>query len=181
MDLQDVLFNSGTKNLSGIKTRVYIAKYDDIETWPTWPDWSTADQDELAVLTGDFAMKAGKYFHQIYTTIEKGKIECDVEGGTDHGGWRNKVTIAYPQNNAEALGLAAYLTNGEFVVIVVEPATGKQRVIGNNYATGARRMEGKSSSGDALTADKGVGITFFDVANEPAPIYEGDIPLEDAS
>lgn len=174
MDVEDILFEGGSKNLSGIKTIAYWCKKSDIATFPNLPASPTA-LAELVTITDDFVFNEGKCFKQFYTTLEAGEIVSTREGPTDHGGWRNKATLAFPRNDSSGLGAAALATNGEFVIIVKEPATGNYRLIGNDYCTGARVMDGEAKSGKQLTESKGVVITFYDVANEPACIYTGEI------
>lgn len=177
VDVADVLFVAGTKNLSGIKTEAYWCKKSDIATFPTLPAVPTT-LGELVTIDDDFVFEDGKCWKKFYTTLEAGEIVSTREGPTDHGGWRNKATLAFPRNDSSGLGAAALSTNGEFVILVKEPATGYLRLIGNDYCTGARVMEGESKSGKQLTESKGVVITFYDVANEPACIYTGELQLE---
>lgn len=162
-------------NMAGISTIIYVIPTDAIDTYPTFNAISTPA--DAVTYVGNYGLKAGKFWHEMYSTKEMGELLGETDGATDGKFFRNKATGFYPRLNADGLGLATILKDTDCIVILKEVSgEGNHFVIGNKdipVTCSPSYNFGKSYSDEK-------GITFlFEAANcKPAVIYGGTIITE---
>jgi hypothetical protein len=166
------------KNMGGIPSKVYFADKEDIAVFPTLPS-NPADLDEIAVLTGDFQMKPGKKFHELYVTVDTSGLANEDQGEVDGMSFKPVLNIFHPGLGKEIQGFVSY-TNNRDMVFVAPDAEGVLRVVGSDLYPARKQAGDGANTGQAAADRKGVNLQFFSYGNTPAPIYEGTIPLTPA-
>ena len=131
MQLEDINFQIGSVNPSGISDEVYYTPKQYIDEWPTIQNdfENAATPAAYANYQGNFKMKANKVWNRLYTTQGKGKISWEYIGETDCKMVSNKASLSYPKLTDEIRAFAKYASNGDFVFLVKHD--GKFYVIGS--------------------------------------------------
>lgn len=177
MQLQDINFQIGSVNPSGISDEVYFTPKQYIDEWPTIENdfEAAATPAAYANLNGNFRLKSGKVWNRLYTTQGKGKIEWEYIGETDCKMVTNKATLSYPKLTDEARSFAKYASNGDFVFVVKHD--GKFFVIGSPDYRATLTPNG--DSGDAPGSAKGITINIECPDVTPLPVYTGELQFAD--
>lgn len=170
----DMLWADGEENMGGLKVIGYYALAADIETWPEFPESPATAADEVT-LEGNFTMKAGKYFHKFYSTMETGEVVDENQGEWDGQSFVNKATVFYPGTKVEALAFAKNANNSN-LVFIFEESTGQKRVIGSEAFPA--KVKPSVTTGKATADRKGMTVEIQSYSYTPAPVYSGVIPLE---
>lgn len=184
LNAKNILYPQGRLNPGGIAGFIYFAFEEDIDKYPAalTPDTETAATfDALgSVPAADpFVMKAGKYFHKLYCTLETGEVKFSMVGVRDSKSFENTVEISFPGNEAEMLGFIAASANRRLAVVVPEQ-NGKMRVIGHPKFP-AQLDTAEGTSGKAVADGRSTVLTIKASAGTPAPIYLAPVPLEPAA
>lgn len=181
LNAKNIMYPQGRLNPGGIAGFILYAFDEDIDSYPAalTADTETAltfDALGSIPVADPFVMKAGKYFHKIYCTLEMGEVKFGMVGVRDSKSFENTVEISFPGNEAEMLGFIAAAANRRMAVIVPEQ-NGKSRVIGHpNFPAQLDTAEG--TSGKAVADGRATVITIKAAAGTPAPIYLAPVPLE---
>ena len=179
MQLEDINFQIGSVNPSGISDEVYYTPKQYIDEWPTIQNdfENAATPAAYANYQGNFKMKANKVWNRLYTTQGKGKISWEYIGETDCKMVSNKASLSYPKLTDEIRAFAKYASNGDFVFIVRHDA--KYYVVGSPDYRATLTPNG--DSGDAPGSAKGVTVDIECPDVTPLPVYTGIIPLSDGT
>lgn len=177
-NFSDMTWADGEENMGGLKTIGYYALADDVDEWPTLPT-SPASAAEEVTLEGNFRMKSGKYWHKIYSTMETGKIDDEVQGEFDGQSFVNRAEIFYPGTKAAALAFAKQANNSNMVFILDEASGGNRRVIGTEAMPA--KVKPNFSTGQATADRKGMTLEIMGYNYTPAPLYDGVIELESST
>ena len=181
LNAKNIIYPQGKLNPGGIAGYIYYAFEEDIASYPEaiLVDTETATTFDALVtipLADPFVMKAGKYFHKLYCTLETGEVKFSMVGVRDSKSFENSVEISFPGNEAEMLGFLAAGANRRLAVAVPEQ-NGKVRVIAHpNFPAQIDTAEG--TSGKAVADGRATVITIKASSGTPAPICLAPIPLE---
>lgn len=178
VDLQDFI-QQDENNMGGLPNEIYVAKAEDVVTWPTLPNL-TGTQDAQAVLDGNFELKAGVNFKRIRVTLDTGALTSEEQGEIDGISYKHMVKIFKSGLHASDLGFLS-ITKNTGLVFIVPDANGKNFVVGSKKFPARRQTGGSTGTGEATTGRRGSEVTFFSYGNTPAPIYNGTIPGIDSS
>ncbi|HMM12477.1 MAG TPA: hypothetical protein PKE03_10325 [Bacteroidales bacterium] len=173
-------WNDGQINPSGIKTRVFYTPKTNIAQFPAITE-DPSTPAENVTLDGDFVMKAGKTFFELYSTQSKGKVMAEPIGEKDHKMFMNKGSFKFPDISDEAKSLAKQSANSNLVIVVLLPHEKENRavVIGEeDYDT---TVTIRAESGDAPGSEKGLFIEIEAPSTTPLPSYKGVIALPDGT
>lgn len=170
----DLTWSDGAKNMGGLKTIGYYALISDIETFPELPTNPSSAAEEVT-LDGSFVMKAGKYFHKLYTTMETSEIKDEVQGEIDGQSFKHSAEIFFPGTSTEALAFAANVNNSSMVFVFQEASGTNWRVIGS--VAFPARCKASFTTGKATADRKGMTMEIFSYGYTPAPLYDGVITL----
>ena len=170
--LANRLFEEGTRNMAGMRGRIFAAPASDVNQW-------TEPAAGATTLATDITCKTGKKFVEIYMTDETGQVEDQEVGEKDGGSWETTIEWWSPSIDEALLQLKANFANGGFVFIV-EDAQKVKRIVGSPELP-AYRVPDKVSTGKARKDRRGAGFKFMAPSPAPALIYTGDVPLTPAA
>ena len=175
--MDDIRFDIGSVNPSGVSSKVYFIPKNHIKRWP-----AIEDDFERALLTGNytgyngsFVLKQGCWWSRLYSTQGKGKVDWEFLGETDCKVVVNKASLSYPKLNDQGRAMAKYASNGDFVFVVKHDS--QYFVIGSRDYRATLTPNG--DSGDAPGSDKGIKLDIECPDTTPLPTYKGEIILED--
>jgi hypothetical protein len=166
-------------NMGGLPNEIYVAKAEDVATWPTLPNLTGA-QAAQAVLLGNFALKPGVAFRRVRVTLDTGMLNSEEQGETDGVSYKHMVKVFKSGLHESDLGFLS-VTKNTGLVFIVPDANNKKFVVGSQKFPARRQTGGTSGTGEGTTARRGSEVTFFSYGNGPAPIYNGTIPGIDDS
>lgn len=166
-------------NMGGLPNEIYVAKAEDVVTWPTLPNL-TGTQEQQAVATGDFVLASGKAFKKIRVTLDTGALTSEEQGEIDGVSYKHMVKVFKSGLHASDLGFLS-ITKNTGLVFVVPDANGTKFLVGSQKFPARRQTGGNSGTGEGTTGRRGSEVTFFSYGNTPAPIYNGFIPGIDDS
>ena len=172
-DIENVLWANGQNNDAGITMKAYYCLWSDIATFPA-VDIATAATDfaDMATITSPIVFKPTKAWKEIYATLEKGKLDCEMVGERDGKAFRNTATLSHPGNAPAAMGWAEFMKNSHAVLLVQE-LDGNWRLVGNNILP-AQISTLTTTTGDAIDSAKGMMIEVQSIGRI-APRYTGAI------
>ena len=162
----------GKKNMGGTKTTVYYALKDDfdlaaggLKDLPAAP----TSFSEYVTISDTHVFLAGKGFHTLEITLDKGQVKDDIQGDYDGWSFKNIFTGFYPGSEAEFAGFMSYFMNCRSIWLVplADIPTANIRQIGdiNFYAQ-------VKPSYDTLTNSKGArGFPFTVETFNPVMLY----------
>ena len=175
--MNDILFNIGSVNPSGIGDEVYFIPKKYIKGWPFIEDdfERYITTGHYAEYDGSFELLSGCYWTRLYSTQGKGKISWDFVGEADCKVVVNKASLSYPKLNTEITAFSKFSSNGDFVFVVKHD--GQYHVIGSRDYRATLTPNG--DSGDAPGSAKGVTVEIESPDTTPLPNYTGTIVLSD--
>ena len=181
MKHQNLDFNIGKVNPSGIGQTVYRIRRRYITAWPTLENDPDVDdqigEEDLVKYVGNFTLATGKKFQKIYSTQGKGNISSETTGETDTKMFINHASLSFPDLDPKGLGFAKASVNDDFVYIV--KAAGRYHVIGSPDYRSTTTIA--PTSGDAAGSTKGIVFTVDCPDVSPLPVYEGTIVTDDGT
>jgi hypothetical protein len=171
-------WSDGQDNIPGVSTIAYFAPKSSIDNFPE-PIDEPANFGENAKLESapGFTFTTGGWY-KIYGTEGTGKVDFESQGEPDCQSFLNRFTFIYPGTEAEAKALCRKLNNTDVVFMAVE-FDGTKVLIGHPRIGTKFTLTG--TTGDQRTSQKGCTIEVNCTHEVPAPVYEGDITLADAS
>lgn len=174
LDFEDLDGTSGQDNSAGIQQPVYYVDHNDVETHPTFPKIEDCDTlAELATVSTDLKLKAGKSMNRIKVTLEAGSATSDSQGEIDGMSFKNGLKFLLAGNKANADGFARYAKNGNFYLIYFE-LDGSPRILGTpGYP--AKMASAPGTTGEKTSERKNRTFTFQSVWSGPAPIFAGKV------
>jgi len=171
----DVLFENEPENMGGFQQLLFFAPLRDIDVFPSMvSDPST--NDEAVELIGNFAMKEGKHFIQIYTSPETIKLEPEPQGEPDGRSFKIKGEFFTPGSSNDVLALCRKLTNARGILIMIDPNTEDRIVVGSQGLPVT--FSPKMSYGQKHADRRGATIEFEADSFVPGMKYSGVIPLD---
>ncbi|RYE00633.1 MAG: hypothetical protein EOP44_08240, partial [Sphingobacteriaceae bacterium] len=116
LNAKNITWPQGRLNPGGTGSTIYYAFREDIKEYPAamTPDTETATSfAELVTIPVDdpFVMKDGKFFHELYSTIDEGEIKTTMVGPNDGKSFENTGEGSFPGSEAEFLGFIASFAN----------------------------------------------------------------------
>lgn len=99
----------------GTSQEIYYAFHRDIETFASVAAGAPTDLEDVILLTQNYTMKAGKYFHKIQAEVDMNSLQNEFTGEKGSGNWINKATIFVKSNKASAVGLASAMARSKVV------------------------------------------------------------------
>ena len=127
---------------------------------------------ELATISGNHVLKAGKKLRKVTFTTETGSIVTKQIGEKGRRLFENSIAIEVPGSDAALLGFSRYIKNKKLIVFVEEAGSGRLRQIGNSRVPAW--TESQDGGIEAPIEGKNANtLTFKDKAMGPAPIYAG--------
>ena len=166
---------TGKMSMPGTRPRAVFIPKKHITGWPTLPMANATEMGKVAVLDGNFALEADKYFHFLDLVDGENEPKSEQVGSFGSMHFSNSLILVIPGTEEEATGLATMLNN-EDVLFIYFQRNGKARVLGNEmFRTSVKPSQnvGKATSDSNNTT---LEITVEDVA--PAPFYPGDIVID---
>lgn len=175
--MDDIRFDIGSVNPSGISDEVYFIPKRHILRWPAINDDFTRfiELGHYVGYEGDFELQQGRWWARLYSTQGEGKLSWDYHGETDCKVVVNTATLSYPKLNDQGRALAKFASNGDFVFIVKHDK--HYHVIGNRDYRATLTPNG--TSGDLPGSAKGVKVDIECTDTTPLPTYTGKIVLVD--
>lgn len=172
--MNDIQFNLGSVNPSGICDEVYLIPKQYIRLWPTIDDdFGAIMQGRYAQYQGDFVLFSGRWWTKLYNTQGKGKISWDYQGERDCMVVNNKASMVYPKLTSDSRAFSKFSSNGDFVFLIKHD--GIYYVVGNKDYRATLTPNG--DSGDAAGSAKGITIEIECPDTTPLPTYTGKIYL----
>ena len=162
-----MLWADGQDNDAGLAEEHYYALKRDIATFPT----VAANPTTISArgkLTGNFTMKAGKFFKKIYCTLEQGEIVSTQVGPRDGRSYENKATLYVPGYRSVNVGFLEAMKNSK-IVLIIRQLDGTMVVFGSAYI-GGEIESSELKTGKAITDGKGTTFTVRSIGRI-APIY----------
>jgi len=166
-------YNDGEEHMGGNGVVAYIALMSEIATWPS-EDSSPSTLDETVLLSGNFAMVAGKYF--IKVLVPPNTLTDDSEGQGEPGGrsFKNKGIFKLPGKDATNRGLARRLNNARGVIII--PNDQGYRILYGSETHPVQFMPSGVSGSNAADF-RGFEYNWECDSHAPGHTYNGTIPL----
>lgn len=166
-------WNDSLENMGGFTSVAYFAPLQDIETFPGLSENPSSDA-EFVRLGGNFIMKAGKYFTEIYITPETASLAANNQGEIDGQSFRIEGEFFYPGSKTDCRAFARKINNTRGVLIIVDP-DGDRTVIGTDKFP--CYFKPSLNYGKAAADRKGLTVAFFQNHFAPGLEYNGSIPL----
>lgn len=178
MNFED-LNQTYSRNMGGIRSEgIYIAAHSDILTFPAEPAEGAATET-LGKLTGNFVMRPGKRFFEIRATEETGELRYEEIGDRDGMSVKQILDLFHPQMKALLIGWIEKTLNTK-VVIIVTSREGVMYVLGSQHI-GAQRSAGSGTTGKTSDNRKGSNMLWECYGHGPCRVYQGSVPLTEAS
>lgn len=180
MKHNDLNFQNGSVNPSGIATIVYFIPKAHITGWPVIennPEDAAATAAGIANYGGDFILAAGSNFTRLYSTFGKGKVTFEPVGEADCKMFVNKGNFSFPKLTDEARAFVKSTANGDFVFLIKHD--NQLYIIGHPDYPCTVSVAG--DSGDAAGSAKGLTISIECPDTTPMPKYVGDLLLSDGT
>jgi hypothetical protein len=177
---EDLKWNDGQINPSGIRSRVFYAQKSWVKTWPA-PTVTPATPEESVELAGDFEMNTGKVFQEIYSKHGKSHVDFDEVGDKDHKMFINKLVGMYPDISSKAKAIAKNNLNSNVIFIAQLPHETEKRfvVIGSEEWDNEIKFTGKS--GEGAGSEKGLFFECHAPDTTPLPDFKGLLPVTGGS
>jgi hypothetical protein len=169
----DLQWNDSLENMGGLTSVAYFAPIQDIETFPTLSSNPVTD-DDLVTLSGNFAMKEGKSFIQVYMTPEMASLKASNQGETDGQSFKNEGEFFYPGTKNDCRAFARKVNNTRGVLIMIDP-DGDRIVIGTDKFP--CYFKPTVDWGKAAADRKGMTVAYYQNHFAPGLGYNGTIPL----
>jgi len=172
-EIHDLTTECCPENIPGFESTIYVVPACDIENFPTPQDYDPADPAASVILVDEIVLKASKKFFEIPVIIDTADIKSTANGSIGSKGFRNETNFQIQGSNAKALSWSNQVLNGCFVAVLIDKM-GRNRVIGSKLSPARfETIEQVNGSEDS----KGTYL-LFDTRGKIAPIYEGNIDLD---
>lgn len=180
--LENLDFNGGGANPSGIKPIAYVTLKSQITAFPevTAAPASIAEKAGYKTVS-DFTLAKGQKFSTIYSTQGVGKIECETSGEDDCQCFTNKLSLKYPDIDDAGKAYLNSVLNSALVAIVPHYTKSGVRyaVIGGRDFDA--KVTNKANSGDKPGSAKGIDIEISAPDYMALPNYNGVIETDKGS
>lgn len=164
----------GTPVYAGIRRKIFYTSKRNLVTLPSYSFKSDSDTiPGSPVLTGEFTLKEGAYFHEIDVIADKCTATSEAQGEAPSQTSLDKINAVHPGVGPEASMAAAYFHNSDNVYVFQDIA-GYFRVVGIEDAWPTKATVsmdfGQGPSGTASTT-----IAIEGTNRIPFPVYTGQI------
>lgn len=179
---QNLDFQGGGANPSGIKPIAYAALKSEIDEFPEMADViATSAEASGYKADSDFKLVKDAVFRTIYSTQGVGKAETTTEGEADCQCFTNKVTLKYPDlDDAGKAYLNASLNTSMVVIVPHYTKAGvRYAVIGGRDFDA--KVTNKGNTGDKAGSAKGIDIEISASDYWALPNYNGVIVTDKGS
>jgi len=170
----------GGANMGDIPQKVYFGLHKDVASWPTEPDYDTAETlEDIATLTGELEMASETNLFELYLTDDTGELEIESVGEKDGKSWVLHLRLFNPGLQKKLLGFINVAKN-ENLVFIVPDNNGNYFLMGDvlRPATYEGSPDG-SGTGMETSARAGVSMEFT-YKTKNLYHYTGAIPLTPA-
>lgn len=177
IDMLDMPRFSDGDNMGGTGTVFYYALAEDVDAWPSLPDWGDAtDLDDLMVLTGDLTMKTGKCFFTGYMTQDTGQVSSNDQGEVDGISQKHTLKFFHPRIS-DKLNAFIRATNNKPMVFIVPDSNGQNLMFGSEKFPAIKDPSGESGTGEGTAGRGGATLQFVSAGNGPVPILPDTIAV----
>ncbi|MHB8209108.1 hypothetical protein [Mucilaginibacter sp.] len=182
MDLaSDVIFADGQDNMGGIKKLAYIGVVGDFITISV-PVPGDTDYGSTVIIATPHVLAPTKKTIALYVMYDKSGIEAASAGGRKQKSFKTKVTLMYPGNDAEIIGLLNIIKNSD-VIILAEPQNPED---GDYIQIGTADLPASLDTasiktGNAPDGEKGVTLEFTAPSSAGWYVYNAEVPRLGAS
>lgn len=172
MDLFDLSSSNGTLR-KGIGAKHFIAKVDDIETFPERIASPTTPADRI-VIQDNIVFKTNKGFNSFPCEPEMGQVTVTYEGTNGRLSPVTTVEIYIAGNKNELHAWRESIVNGKFILLISDAdcKAGEYKVIGCPCDPAQPKPEW--SSGKARGDDQGLTV-MFEAVNCDFSVYRGAV------
>lgn len=164
-------------NMGGLIPRVIYGYWDDVETWPDWPDAEDSENgiafDAAATLTA-LALATGVTAHEIYFTEEIGSFSIAPQGEKGNISFLYTLTFINKKIRKTILGFLNAAKNRK-MFFLVQDANGTWYLMGDQYR-GAMLTPSDGAVTGAASTDSNQVTTTFTYVSPGAYIYDGTLP-----
>lgn len=165
----------GKKSLAGVRRRLYYIEKAAIVTFPTLPAITGASGQEmkdLAVLTGDFALAADKYFKHIDLKDEASNVTFEGVGENGSKLCNNQANAIVTGMSDEVKGFCRQALNDD-LVYVFQNRDGSFVVLGNEAFECHTTPTGDTGTEATGAITTTLALQCYDEA--PVPTYKGKL------
>lgn len=129
---------------------------------------------ELAVITGDHVLKAGKKLNKITAVVETVGLATAQIGEKGRRLFENTATYEIAGSYAKLLGFSRFIRNQNLVFFIEEFGSGKIRQIGSSRLPAYVETQ-EAGLEAAIEGKNAITITIKDKQKWHSPIYEGEL------
>lgn len=174
LQYKDLLGPNGTENnMGGTQQFFFFARHAEIASFGV-PPANPADADDAYAITTAHTMRAGKFFHTMYCTMDTGDLESGSNGEIDGKSFKPVFKFLYPGTRKDAVSFANRCKNDKFIVIV-PLADGTRAQLGSQFFCAYITPNFKSGT----TSGRGKGWEFEVTAFQgDFMVYEAAVPTE---
>lgn len=178
MDFEDI--EQGGENQAGTLTKFYFGFCRDVKTWPTFPVSDEATKlEDLGSVTGPIVMNTGKRMFKVEIVLNSGEAKDEEVGEVGGFAYKNSFNLFVAKLDKKLRGFLRATLN-EPVFLIVPDANGNLVMIGSDRIAAYRTAGGGTGTGNN-EGRNGAGVSYYSYGPGPAPIYDGEIPLTEAS
>lgn len=177
MDLTaDVIYGDGLQNMGGIKKLAYIGLANSFTSLAT-PVIPAVTYGDLVKIVTPHVLATGKKIIKLYVMYDKSGVTSPSAGGRKQKSSKPKMTLMYPGNDAEILGLVTLLQNSDCICF----AQPQDDTVGY-IQVGTADLPATLTTYNVITgttpeAEKGVTLEFEAPSRTPYYLYEAVLPL----
>ncbi len=171
----------GKKIMPGIRRRLYYIDKASIVTFPTLPDIGDASvttMENLARLSGNFALLTDHFFQFIDLKDEASNVTFETVGEDGSKLFHNQATAIVAGQPDEVKGFARQALNDD-ILYVYQNRDGSFAVLGNEMFKCRTSPSGDTAAEASGATTTTLAIDVCDVC--PVPTYVGQLPLSPTS
>lgn len=166
----------GSKNLPGIRRRMYYIPKSDVVTIPALPPLGTTGlkMEELATIADNFVLVEGKFFKFIDLKDNASNVTFESVGEVGTKLFNNQANAVFAGITPEAKGFARQSVNDD-LIIIYQNRNGEFCVIGNEAFSTQVDPSGDTAAEPTAGATVTYAISCYDEC--PVPTYKGKLYL----
>ncbi len=182
MELNSTTFTEGSNNTPGVYKLAFI-QFSDILILPDvvnpTPETSSSNTD-VATVTADIIMKAGKQAHEIYMTDKTGELTYELQGSEDSKSFKHMLKFSTPNR---AVGFAAFLAKvkNNRGVLIVDMRGGEKFIIGGPRKPVRLESTTGTFGTDAASGSAGTPTFYSEGNSAPYNVFTGKVMIGNGS
>jgi len=138
-----------------------------------------ANFTELAEITGNHVMKAGKTLNKVEFVTETGALVTTQIGEPGRRLFQNSFSFEIAGSDAKTLGFSRFIRNQKLIFFVEEFGNGQIRQLGSSRLP-ARAETQEGGIEGPIEGKNAITITIQDKQKWHSPIYSGQLPIVDS-